>query len=246
MTTDRHGVAARLLRWGAGPLAVVGLVAGCSSSEGATSTSVPAVTQVAGSAPVPTAASTPASTSAPAGSAPEPTVVELAEPDGPALLQQVFADASGGYHFVTTVTVGDAVALTAEGDRVGDGTRLSVVSNDATVDYVITPTGSWVGQSGVWQELDEPAPVTDPLAALADPSAIRVSAFDASGATLIATYPASALSLPGDGSIDVTVEIDGTRLSALAYTAPDSDPPAQVRTVLTALTDTSPVTVPAA
>ncbi len=121
---------------------------------------------------------------------------------------------------------------------------MAVTSNGATIGYVITPQGSWVAENGVWQELDQPAPVADPLSALATPSAIAVSAYDTSGTTLTASYPSSAFALPGDATIDVTITVSGTSLTAIEYTAPGTDPATTVRTALSPLVDTTPVTAP--
>jgi hypothetical protein len=165
-------------------------------------------------------------------------------PDASGLLAAALAAASSGYHFVTTVVVGADVALTAEGDRSGASTRMSVTSNDATVDWVITADGSWVAENGIWREIDQPAPVTDPLVSLAAPSKITVTGSDAADATLTATYPASDFGLPGDTPIDVTIDLAGGDLASLAYTAPGSDPPVTVTTLISAPTGTTPITAP--
>ena len=171
-----------------------------------------------------------------------PTTAAPVSPDGPALLQQAFDSASPGYHFVTTATVG-AVAVTAEGDYIAGGTRLTVTSQNATVGYVILPEGTWVLDSGVWKETDDPAPVTDPISALRAPTTVTVAAFTATGATLIASYPAAALALEGDVSVDVTFEIEGITLRSITYVA-RTPVPASVRADISALVDTSPVVAP--
>lgn len=165
--------------------------------------------------------------------------------DGSALLQQAFDQLAAGYHFVTTATVNGALVVTAQGDRVNDGTRLSVASNAATIDYVVTPNGTWVNQNGTWTELSDPAPVSDPIGSLRAPTSVVVSA-SANGAPskLTASYPASALSVPGDNVINVVFALDGATLRSLSYTTSANGAPAVVTSAITALIDSSPVTLP--
>ncbi len=231
------------------------VLTGCNASDetdatASSASSVPSVTiATTGSTPDDAGTARASTTAAPKEaqaptSDPQATVVDLTPPDAPNLLGQAIDSATGGYHFVTTVTLGSEIALQAEGDRIGGNTRMAVSSNGATVDYVITSDSSWVAENGTWQELDEPPPVVDPLSALATPTSIDVASYDTSGATLAATYPSAAFALPGDAVIDVAIEVVGTNLSAIEYTAPGSTPPATVRTVLSPLTDTTPVTPP--
>ncbi len=86
---------------------------------------------------------------------------------------------AGGYHFSPHVTLDGTEVLVAEGDRVGDGTRLTIWSNDTNVAYVITPDGSWVlPDGGEWQALDDPPATTDPLTALRSASTVSGSSAD--------------------------------------------------------------------
>ena len=240
MTTDRFGTTARLLKRGAGPLLVAALAAGCSSTDSTAEPSPPTEGSIA--TPAATLAATTSVSTTPDGESTQATSVDL--PDPSALLAGAVEAAAAGYHFATTVTVGSDVALTAEGDRIGDSTRMTVASNGAAVDWVITPEGSWVAENGVWQEIERPAAAPDPLAALAAPTSITVDAANADGSTLRASYPAAAFALPGDAPIDVVIDIAGANLSSLSYFAPGTDPPTAVRTVISALTDTAPVTAP--
>ncbi len=224
----------RLLRSRAGSLLVLVLVSACSSGKvtGAVSTQAPAASAVQMS--IPTASgSTPASTTSAPGA------------DGAAILQHAFDLIAGGYHFVTTATVNSAVVVQAEGDRVNDGTKLSVASKGATIDYVVTPNGTWVNQNGTWSELSDPAPVSDPIGSLRAPTSVVVSA-SANGAPteVIASYPPAALSLPGDAPIDVVFSLEGATLRSLQYATTANGAPALVHSDVTALVDTSPVTLP--
>lgn len=169
----------------------------------------------------------------------------MVAPDGAATLQAAFDQLAPGYHFVTTATVNGAVAITAQGDRVVDGTRMSVASNGATVDYVVTPGGTWVNKDGTWSEItDETAPA-DPIAALRAPTSVAVTSYGAGVPTVLtASYPSAALSLPGDAAVSVVFTINGAVLATLGYSTTTDGGAADVHTDITALVDTSPVTLP--
>ena len=165
--------------------------------------------------------------------------------DAPAVLQQAFDVLGGGYHFVTTATVNGKVAITAIGDRVADGTRMSVSSNGATIDYVVTPEGTWVNQQGTWSELSDPAPVSDPIGSLRAPTSVQIVSFTgAAQLGLAATYPSSALSLPGDALVEVSFVLRGGTLVSLSYRATGGGIEANVESMITLLADTSAVTLP--
>lgn len=230
-------------------LALACLAAGCSSDDDTatstiapiaavstpTPTSVPATTP-APPAPITTTPGTPAAT-APAIPAPTTTL-----PDAATLLQQSFDALAPGYHFVTQATVNGVPALTAEGDQIAGNTRMAVTSQDKTVDYVVMPDGTWVAQDGTWQELDSPAPATDPISALRAPQSVVVANYAPPSTTLTATYPASALSLPGDQPVNVSFEFNETALTAISYASPDGA--STVRTDISAVVDATPITSP--
>ena len=80
------------------------------------------------------------------------------------MLSAAVAAMAPGYHYRSTVTVDGVVAVEADGDRVGDGTRLGVTRDGASVQYVITPDGTWVmPDGGEWDQLDTPAATSDPI-----------------------------------------------------------------------------------
>ncbi len=230
---------------------VISLVAGCSDDKttssatplstlpGIVTSSDPAIDTVPSSTGVPldTAAPVvPVATEAPTTTAPPP--------DPLALLTAAFDAIAGGYHFVTTATVNDVVAVTADGDRVGEGTRVNVTTGGSTVSYAITPEGTWVFADGSWAELDQPAPAVDPVGALRSPTSIVVTSYGNGPTVLTGTYPASALSLAGDGPVDVALEFDGTTLRSITYSSIQNDAPATVRADVSPLVDATPVTLP--
>lgn len=244
---------------GAGPLLALGGLFGCSASDDVESVDPTAVvsagsvmsspvTSSTGTAEPTTAPSTPPPSTPPPSTMVVPTTATpesavTAAPDPVAVLASGLDGLAGGYHFVTTVTVGDQQALVAEGDRVGTGTRMRVDSNGRSVDYVVTPDGTWVAESGTWQELDQVAQASDPLGALRAPSAVATTGTPDAGRTnLVATYPAAAFGLAGDATVDVSVTIIDGSVATLVYT--DAASSATVQTDISALTDTTPVTVP--
>jgi hypothetical protein len=239
VTTD-PSTTARLPRRGAGLLLVSALLIGaCSGDDESPS--------AASSTPVttPTAVSTVELTLSPLATTPAtapapPATVAL--PDGPTVLAQSLDALAPGYHFVQTVTVNGQVALSAEGDQIGVASRRRLTSQGVTVDQIILPEGTWTGTNGVWEELEDPVPAADPLAAFRTPTSLTVSGHSAELTTLVAAYPAAALGVPGD-SINVTIELTGTTLRSFTYATPDGSQTS--RTDIGPLTDTTPITSPA-
>ncbi len=247
--------------------AVVGLVAlvgGCASSSSSASstaqvsatvsTTMSAPVTSAIGAPTPTAVAptavapvtSPAST-LPTAPAAAPAAAATTPPIDPAAtLQQAVAALGASYHFATTATVNGAVALRADGDRIGDGSRLAVTANGATVQYVITADGTWVQQPGQdWQQLDDPPATADPVSALSSPSAVAVSQSDGTTVGLTVTVPSVALGIPGDGDVPVSAVVVGGVLTTVGYDTTVSGVPASVTATLGAPADTSPVSAPA-
>jgi len=211
---------ARFLIWGAGPLLVAMLASSCSGND-------PGVN---------------------AGTADQSSATSIAidqAVDGATALQTAIDQLAAGYHFSSTATVNGTAAVTAAGDRVGDSTRMNVSSNGAAVDYVVTPTATWVNKDGTWSEVTDDTAPADPIGALRAPTSVTVTSSGA-GAPMVltASYPASALSLPGDAAVEVEFTINGSALSSLSYSSTSDGGAAEVRTDITALVDTSPVTVP--
>lgn len=241
VTTDRPGTTARLPRWGAGLLAVSGLVLGaCSSDDGNPSANSAAAITTLPAPTVPATTVAPATAAATTPAPPAPATIAL--PDGPTVLQQSLDALAPGYRFTSTLTVNGNVAVSAVGDQIGLASRQQITSQGVTVDYILLPEGTWKGENGVWEELEEPAPAVDPLAPLRAPTAVTVAGHSPELTTLIATYPAAALGIPGD-TINVTIELSGTTLRSATYGTPDGT---QVqRTDFGPLTDTTPITSPA-
>jgi hypothetical protein len=175
-----------------------------------------------------------------------PAVAAVTVPiDAAGLLQQSLAAIAGGYHFRTGVTIDGAEILVAEGDRVGDGTRLTIWANGTSVAYAITPGGSWVfPEGGEWEALDTPPATTDPLGALSAPVAVTGTSPDGVAASIVATVAASSLGVPGEGNADVLLQLAGTTLSEVSYLASVDGRTATVRSILGPVVDPTPVAAP--
>lgn len=232
-------------------LALAGLAA-CSSepADSAPSTvspiataTTPTSTTVAASLASPTTLPATTATTAAASAAPTTTVTPTTIPDGATVLQQSFDQLAGGYHFVTTATVNETPVLTAEGDHIGGSTRMTITSQGRSVEYIVLPEQTWVADAGQWQELDEPAPAGDPITPLRGPESVTVANHAPELTTLMATYPPSALALPGDQPVTVAFELSGTSLRTITYEAPGAT--SSVRAEISELVDTTPITSPA-
>ena len=225
---------------GLAALASVAALAGCSGSDDgsadSTLTEAIVVTVASSSDSVAPATAVPAVTETPAVTVPI---------DAPAMLQQAIDAAAGGYHFRTVVALAGAEVLVAEGDRVGDGTRLTIWTSGTSLSYVISPAGSWVvPDGGEWEALDSAPATTDPLIALRTPSAVSGTSTDGVAATLVATVAATALGVPSDGPADVQVLVNGPTLQEVRYQAVLDGQTADVTTVFSTIVDATPVTPP--
>jgi hypothetical protein len=235
-------VARRRPWWGAGVGVLVMAMAACSSgSSHAAGTTAPA------SVAAPATTIAPATTSAPT-TAPPPTTAApatTAAPDPAATLSQALDGLTASYHFDSTVTVNGAVALTADGDRIGDGSRLTLTSNDGNASYVITTDGSWVMlPGGDWQPLTTGPANTDPIAALRSPSGVQSKGGDATSSALSVAVPPAALGITGDGPVQLDVTIKSGVLSTVTYATTVSGAPATVVATFGPPADPTPVTAP--
>ncbi len=224
---------------------MVAAVVGCSNDDtGAPLTDASVITLAATADPttVPAEAPAPAPTEAPPATQASPVTVPI---DAAAMLQASLDSLTAGYHFRTSVAVAGVEVLVAEGERVGDGTRLTIWSNGTSVAYVITPAGSWVfPEGGEWDALDTPPATTDPLLALRTPSAVSGASSDGTIATLVATVAANTLGVPSDGTADVRVVVNGPLLTEIAYEASVEGQTASVRSIFGAVVDATPVMPP--
>lgn len=166
--------------------------------------------------------------------------------DATALVADALSALGSEYHFVTSVKVGDSVVLTAQGDRVGDGARLSLTSDAGVVSYVIVGKESWAKpENGVWAALEAAPSTTDPISALARASAATVVRVEGDTTTVELAVPSADLGIGAEGSSTVTVQIVGGRLVFAVYGTSIDDRAAVVSTEFTTVVDPSAVTAPA-
>ena len=236
---------------GYGALAAL-LLGACSSSPDPT-------TEVAPTAPIVAPATTLVDAPDVAPTATDPTVTVDPDPvdahpatvapavDGAALLAAAAANLATGYHFVTTVVVDGTDTLTAEGDRIGADSRLSLTSNGATVSYIVTADGTFTSTDGSgWEQLDTPPASADPINALQVPSNVTVGAVDAHQTSLSVVVPAAALGVGGGADATLQVVLVDGALTSVDYSAATSTgTTALVHATISAVADPTPITTPA-
>jgi hypothetical protein len=230
--------------WGAGLGVIILGLAACSSGHSGDATAA-AVSTAAAAAPAITTA-VPVTTVAAPAEAPVATTAPAPPPPDPATTLSGALDAlTTTYHFVSTVTLDGAVALVADGDRVGDGSRLTLTSNGGNVSYVITPDGSWVlPEDGDWQALDTDPANTDPIGALRTAAAVQAASNDGTTAHLTVAVAPAALGIAGDAPVNLDVAITANVLSSVTYATTVGDKPATVTATFGPAHDPSPVGPP--
>ncbi len=150
------------------------------------------------------------------------------------------------YSLDSTVTVGQEVATHAVGTWVSGASEVEVESGAATVTYRSLPPKAWIreGEDGDWVELAGEVPIGDPLDELRSPASVSVVTTDGSALELLATYPASALGLKGDGPVDVNLRLVADGSVVARYEALMSAGPAVAQTTIQPLADASPIPAP--
>jgi hypothetical protein len=229
-TTDRRRGTNRALPFAAA-LGAFTLIAGCSSDSDSAASTLP---------PIASAASTSVASTAPT------TVAPTAPPiDGVAVLQEALAALSTSYHFTTVATVDGAEAVRADGDRLGDTSRLLLVSNGASANYIVTPEGAWaLPEDGEWEALETPPATTDPIAALAAPAAVVVDSSAGDTVNLTVTVPGIALGIPESPDTPVQVVVVAGVVQQVSYTTTVNGAEATVVATLGPPLDTTPITPP--
>lgn len=187
----------------------------------------------------------PADASTVVTAAPAAPPATTAPVDGAAVLGAAVGALAPGYHYRSIVSVGGATAVEVDGDRVGEGTRLAVTRDGATVQYVITPAGTWVmPDGGEWDQLDTPAATADPIAALNAPSAVTVLSASPEVSTMTVAVPAASLGLTGDGAAELTVTVTNGVITSVAYRTVVDGQDASVETAIGPVVDGSEVVPP--
>ncbi len=209
MTLASEGHASRGgLRFGGALLALSLAAAACGSSAGSPATSVdPTRSADVASPTAGTAAQGPAGTTSPAPAA--------------GLLATALEPLRGASAFETSVTVDDAVVVSATGRSVGPASKATVTTANRTVDYIRVPPRAWAReQGGSWVLVDAATAPAGPIDALSRPATLLLVASDAGTTTFTATYPAAALGLAGDPlTVTITADAKGVTFRYAATTA---------------------------
>lgn len=217
----------RLLLGGAALASLLLVSAGCSSDDAdVDANSADATTVVSAE-----------STSAPS------TVASSVDP-GP-VLQNALAQLAAGYHFTSNFVVNGTQVLNADGDRVGDSSRFTVSTNGGLVNYITTPAGSWAQpDGGEWDQIDDAAPVSDPVAALLAPASIAVLSDDGASIRLRVTVSAVTLGVAQEGNADVDVVITNGAITEIGYSTTVDGSVGSVATTVGPVVDATPIVAP--
>ena len=238
---------ARLLFGGVGLFALSASVGACSSDKASQqAASISVVTQA------PTSLLESSTTIAATTDTTIPPIPVTTPPiDGTALLSQAFAAAAPAYHFTSTVTVDGVVAATADGDRIGDNSRLTITGNGGAFKYIIlgqtlsAPGATWVKpDGGEWQALESAPATTDPIAALKTPLSVTVSSTTTEATQLVVTVTPASLGLAGDTPLPMQITISGTTLQAVNLTTTVSGKAATVHTTLGPVKNATSIVAP--
>ncbi|CAB4792552.1 unannotated protein [freshwater metagenome] len=220
--TDRRG---RLIAAAAAGLLTVALGACGGGSQAAPTTTEPSVTSTS-------AAGAPVATQAPTA----------ADADA---LGKALEQLGTSYHFTTTAEVNGVRVLSAEGDRVGTGARITLTSDAGLVSYVITEAGSWAKpENGDWAELDIPPASADPISALARPSVVAKVPNPVEGVEYAAVVSLADLGVAGTGTATLVVTLVDGRITKVTYTTTESGQVAQVSSALGVVKDPGAVVAP--
>lgn len=208
-----------------------------SSSTEPTSAGAPATTATTNTTAV--QATIPATTTTIAVTAPPVTV------DPASALQQGLAALAAGYHFSSVVTVNGVQSLAADGDRIGDASRMVLTGDGGTVEYIIVPEGSYAHpEGGEWSVLDVEPATSDPIAALSTPVAVALLPTTDGSVVVRATVSAVSLGVAAEGNVDVDVVIVNGAITQLSYSSAVEGGTAQVVTTVGAVVDATPIVAP--
>jgi hypothetical protein len=166
--------------------------------------------------------------------------------DGVALLSSARTALGSNYHFTSTFVVNGAQTLVADGDRVGEASKLSITKDGATVNYVVLPTASYAQpEGGDWALQDTPPATADPISSLASPVAVGVLADGGKKVRLRVVVPANLLGVGTSGNADLEVVIVDGVLSEIDYGTPvKGGGVASVATVVKTLPNAQPIAAP--
>ena len=162
-----------------------------------------------------------------------------------AALDEALGAFADSYSFVAEITVGGEVATVAGGRRVGDGAEFTVAATGTRVTYRTIGTDAWVKREGAdWTAVDGTKTDADPLAALRTPTSVEEGRPVEGAVSLVATYPATALGLTGDGDLPVAIVIHDDGTVEATYALDTAAGPATSHTTFSPVTDPTPIVAP--
>jgi hypothetical protein len=166
--------------------------------------------------------------------------------DPASTLQQGLAGQAAGYHFHSVVTVNGVETLVADGDRIGESSRLTLTREGSTVAYIITPTGSYAQpEFGDWELLDVAPATSDPIAALSAPVAVTLVQADGAGNVLLqVTLTAVSIGIAAEGNVDVDVSLVNGVITRIMYATTAGGSPATTVSDIGPLADATPIVAP--
>lgn len=175
----------------------------------------------------------------------EPVATEAPTAADAEALGKALEQLGTSYHFRTTAEVNGVRVLSAEGDRVGAGARITLTSDAGLVTYVITEAGSWAKpENGDWAKLDIPPASADPIRALARPSAVAKVPNPVEGVEYAAVVSRSDLGVAGSGTATLVVTLVDGRIAKVTYTTTEAGQVARVSSMLGAVKDPGVVVAP--
>jgi hypothetical protein len=161
----------------------------------------------------------------------------------PAVVVGESLSASGSnYRFSSVVLVGEETLTSITGVVDGTSVGAEITTGTGVVSYVRTPEGEWVTEAdGTWSPLEGEAPVSAPLAILADSSDLTLETGDSVQSVFTGRLgPAAG---PAQG-VPFTLTIENGLVTEIRYQVESSGGPAQVITSLTEIGAAGSVSAP--
>jgi hypothetical protein len=162
--------------------------------------------------------------------------------DPTAMVSDGLAASSSNYRFSSVVLVGEDTLTTITGVVDGTSVAAEIATGTGVVSYVRTPDGEWVtGPDGEWGALEGEAPVSAPLATLADPTDLSLESGDLAGGVVTGRLGPAAGMAQG---VPFSLTIENGLVTEIRYQVESSAGPAQVITTLSDIGAAGTVSAP--